>query len=399
MRILIVSYSPLKQGGLNRAVKALGPLLRARGYTVGYGGIGHEGCPQDAFDFQIWPIRPVRNGNLLEVDWAWVNRAVKDFEPDRMLLLGDVWAYRNLVTWRMSRRDNGQGWPPALLWLTIDSAPFPYRFWTEGVLDIAEQLACTTMFGCRVLAGESCAPWPIQRLMRYQADYLPLGIDPQVFRPDGQMVQRDDRFWIGWCGRNDARKRAPDALRTLRVLLDRGVDAALWMRTNAAGEDTIFDLTQWAQQFGLRLTHGDPNKVAADVYVIGDTNAGAQPLTDAALAAWYRSLDVLLHTSAAGAPELPILEARGCGTPVVAVDGYSNPETADVLVPHCGSVGLTLQGTLETMARPEDYAGALLAARGMRVTNKLVPSWELTADMLDDLLQAPVPDGPVGMVI
>ena len=164
MKTLLLSFTPFQHGGLNRAMRTLGPLLRERGHQVTYAAIGYDGAPHHEFEFDVWPVRPaLTEDNNVEIDWAGVDAAVSACEPDRMVMLGDPWTFRMLPVWRRDRRQGGLSYPPALLWMTIDSGPFPDRLWQQGVLDFPEQLACTTMFGCRVLDGTAKYPWPLQQ--------------------------------------------------------------------------------------------------------------------------------------------------------------------------------------------------------------------------------------------
>jgi len=111
------------------------------------------------------------------------------------------------------------------------------------------------------------------------------------------------------------------------------------------------------------------------------------------MAIFYRECDLFLSTASAGAPELPILEARASGTPVVAVDTSCFREVADYVVPPRGGIW-----TSETMRHELPDAAAMaeaiiaIKAAGAAVSDKPLPGWDVCAAGLDVLMRGAVPD-------
>jgi glycosyltransferase involved in cell wall biosynthesis len=116
-----------------------------------------------------------------------------------------------------------------------------------------------------------------------------------------------DRFTIGWVGRMTAVKRAHDVLRTLSVLHERGVDAALVMVGD--GPDRP-ELEALARELGVeQATH----------FVGFQDDVGP----------WFHAFDALLLPSRNEGTPVSAIETLAAGRPVVASRVGGVPDVVD----------------------------------------------------------------------
>jgi len=183
-----------------------------------------------------------------------------------------------------------------------------------------------------------------------------------------------DAFVVGWVGRMTAVKRTEDVARTLRALVDRGVDAYLCLVGD--GPDRA-DLERRVHELG----------VARRCLFVGYQEDVAR---------FYDAIDVLLLTSVNEGTPVSVIEALAAGRPVVAtrvggvsdivrdgVDGFL-ADVADVEL--LGARLAELAGDPELRARmgsagcahvTERYAVARLVDDVDRLYRSLLPSREI----------------------
>ena len=147
-----------------------------------------------------------------------------------------------------------------------------------------------------------------------------------------ELGARDGTFVVGWAGRLTAIKRPLDLVRTLRALVDNGVDALLVLVGD--GED-----------------RADVEALAADLEVADRTRlVGFQKN----IRPWYASFDALLLTSA------------NEGTPVVAIEALA--AARPVVATRAGGTGAVVRngesGYLETIGDTQALADRLTALAG-----------------------------------
>ena len=386
MKVLLVGDSPIHHTGTAKVMDQLGRGLASCGWEVGHVGHNHNGLPTD-YPAPIWPWQRADNDGLL--------RAAKDFAPDRILCFGDSFFYPTLM---VARREM-QGWvrPPSLyLYLTVDAAPFPTGLLNLAMLDAADQIACTTQFGCDVLGGTARCDVATPIRTKYTARHIPLGVDPAVYCD----LPRPEKAWpvIGWSGMNQPRKH-PDLMLDLLRRLKEGPEPhpQLWMKTEANGTGAFFDLPRIAEHQSFEIQLGPCERghlPSRDVDVWFHTDW----LPEAEMARFYRFCDVFLSTASAGAPELPIIEAAACGTPTVALDCGSFPEVADYLAAPRGGDWVSFEVRhprvdLETM----EQAVRIALDGGPSV--KRPGAWAATVAGVDAMLREPVADWLEGVVV
>jgi len=158
----------------------------------------------------------------------------------------------------------------------------------------------------RVLSG-----WAVERLI-----HLPLGVDTSVFRPEWGRSRREIREKLGlpqdrpvflYVGRFSPDK---DTALLLRV----------WMRIGERMK------TPWA---GVMVGDGQMTDVV-ETFVRHHPNLRRVPFVKKPedLADWYRAADLLIHPGRWETFGLVLLEAQGCGLPVVGFRGGAMEEQA-----------------------------------------------------------------------
>jgi glycosyltransferase involved in cell wall biosynthesis len=136
-------------------------------------------------------------------------------------------------------------------------------------------------------------------------DVVPYGFDLPAWsdaddaaraRIRGELGLGDDTFAIGWAGRLTAIKRPLDLVRTLRAVVDEGVDAVLVL----VGDGEL---------------RGDTEALARELGVADRTRfAGFQQR----VREWYAAVDASLLTSANEGTPVVAIESLAAGRPVVA---------------------------------------------------------------------------------
>lgn len=180
-------------------------------------------------------------------------------------------------------------------------------------------------------------------------------------RVRGELGLGEDTFAIGWAGRLTAIKRPLDLVRTLRGVLDAGIDAALVLVGD--GED-----------------RGDVEALARELDVAERTHLVGfqQRIRD-----WYAAFDAALLTSANEGTPVVAIEALAAGRPVVATAAggtgtvVSEGESG-YLLPVGDTDGLARR--LAELARDPELRGRLGAAGAADVRTRFA-----TGRMADEL--------------
>lgn len=371
MRYLLVGDSPLIPSGTGRVLKQIAAGLAKRGHTVAHAAAFYDPNPNE-YSFPIWLWERGGFGcDETNRSKAMLRRAVDEFKPDTIIMFGDAWYASALYQLKIDTRPND---PRVILYLTIDSGPFPVECHALRVLDGADHIATTTDFGRRMISGDVYPGLQQSKPLHYDATHIPLGVDKAVFTPDGRDDVRanipDDRAVIAWVGRNQSRKNPVAALEALRHMLSKGLPVTMWMKTEMLGEH---NLLVYCDHLGLSATNELEQRLNVDVYVID------KEIDEGQMAVLYKRADVFLSTAAAAAPDLPILEARACGTPAVASHTSSMPEVADYTVAPRGHFS-AWPSVCHELADPHGLAEAmeLAISQGLGVTDKPIPSHDDT---------------------
>ena len=330
MKVLFVGRSPLQSTGLGKTLLNVGRQLSAR-HQIVYAAARDANLhwaqgAEELLWAQFHPWTEPFAGQDPAASAESLLPAIQNVRPDVVLMLGDVWHFTALPTLRGALKGPQ---PRFVLWLTVDSRPFPMPY--ASIVDSADDVLTTTGWGARVLRGEIDPIEGVEPLRRprWRADAIELGVDSALYcrqeRPEVNPFGKG--LVIGWCGLNQARKFPVHALFILRKLIEEH-HATLVVKSSPDGQ---FDLGDWCDNLGLSWTRRGPADCPGrDVYL------AEQPTPEAVMPAFYRNLDVLLMTCGSGAPDLVALEARACGVVTVAVNTSCYQGYTDLQVPPRG---------------------------------------------------------------
>lgn len=141
---------------------------------------------------------------------------------------------------------------------------------------------------------------------------MPLGYDPERFRPDGPARRIAGRFTFLSIFEWGERKAPEVLLRAYAAAFTRRDDVLLVLRVN--NFDAEVDVAR--QIAALRLPAGAPPVVVLYNHQISDDSLGSL----------YRSADCFVLPTRGEGWGLPILEAMACGLPVIATDWSGQTE-------------------------------------------------------------------------
>jgi glycosyltransferase involved in cell wall biosynthesis len=235
----------------------------------------------------------------------------KAVQPDIVITLGDIWVLDHTLLKQM----------PVAHWLPSDCRP----------MSLADR-GCAEASGAKLLAMSRFGYDNFTRA-GFDPSYCPHGIDTEMFSPpqDRDKLRHsmgigEDDFVIGINGaNNDAiRKALPEQMLAFARFHADHPEAILALHSGVHQEGGQ-DLEALAENLGIT------DRVrAVDQYRY---HGGLMSPSD--LAEWYGAIDVLSACAFGEGFGLPIIEAQGCGTPVITTDASSMPE----LNPHGISVG------------------------------------------------------------
>lgn len=203
----------------------------------------------------------------------------------------------------------------ALHWTPVDTEP-------AGEVDVATLRdgggtpVAISRFGQRTLEAEGCDPL-----------YVPHGIETALFTPG---EPNEGPFTIGINAANkdlSVRKRIPNQMLAFARFRERHPEVRLKIHSAAQASPGL-NLRAVAGRLGISDAVDFPDAYSYATGIIGTE----------AMAAWYRSLDVLSNCANEGFG-LAVLEAQSCGVPVVVSDCSAGPEL-------CGA-GWKVPGELE----------------------------------------------------
>ncbi len=226
----------------------------------------------------------------------------------------------------------------------------------HGLTDLAHKLPVTIAVNSR---------WTGTTIRRAQANEYPIiphGIDPAIFTPEGDTIQKDDTFTIATIGRRHRWKGLGDLIEALNKLkrLPKGVPPFQLLIV------TQDDLDLKAAEFDSRII---------------------KPAGDNDIAAVLRSADLFVHPSWFEGFGLPPLEAMACGTPTVITDSGGVSEFAIdgencQLVPPRDPASLA-EAISSLMNDPD--AMKKFSSSGINTAREF--TWDHAADTLEEILK------------
>ena len=300
-RVLIHSNAPWQPSGYGKQCAHLVRTLQQLGHEVVVSAFsGLTGAPID------WQGVTVLPAGMYEYGVDVLLPHIEHVQPDLTIALMDVWKLGPIG--EALRNVNMAAWVPA------DCAPLSrldHAFLEgSGVKPIA-----MSRFGWQRMVDAGLTP-----------AYAPHVVDRTVFSPldhDDRVKYREaygvqGKFVIGLCAANNdaTRKAFPEQFEAFRRFHRKHPESALWVHSIARSARGL-DLNRLALEVGIE----------PDAIRITDTYAQISGMFDDTLMAdWYGILDVLSACSYAEGFGVPMIEAQGCGTPVVSTNGGAMEE-------------------------------------------------------------------------
>jgi len=341
-KILILSDSPVLSSGLARVGRELATRFHKDHYEVAYLGWQHTNMPHK-LPFYIYPIiRGSKN------EPAWVLTAIKNFKPDILLCIGDIWYFDYLEE---ILKEYKEGIPERWLYLTLDAEPF-YPDWGK-ILDCFTRIYTQSKFArnqiLRVFPNKEIkAVW--------------LGVDKHIFKPLKQRNLWTDKFVVMVNAFNCGRKNLPLSIEAFAEFAKDKQDTLLFMLTQA--------------------NHGEGHNLGRLVYWYGiqdkvffeKTKTATRGIPDESVNYYYNNADCLLSTTSGEGFGLFILEAFSTKLPVIATAYSSIPELlADgrgIQVPVSAYIHGTYEIKRAIVSKEETIKGLDLMYANYKVKNK-----------------------------
>ncbi len=228
----------------------------------------------------------------------------------------------------------------------------------------------------RDLALLTPSQWSRSGLIRAGADpdkvvVIPHGIDPAIFHPPEPKQREALRRQRGWedsfiflnVGALTANKGIVDLLRAMAALADEFPSARLVIK----GLDSLYRSKACLQEYLAALSEDERRRVEPRLVYLGETLSSEQT------AALYQAADAYVAPYRAEAFNLPVLEAAGCGLPVICTAGGPTDEFTDE------SFALRIRSDLRPALQMKDIPGAV----------ELVPDAGHLAEQMRRLLAEP----------
>jgi alpha-1,6-mannosyltransferase len=248
---------------------------------------------------------------LLRILYQEHPEIVEAGDPYHAAMISRNWANRRGSDFYMFYHSH---FPDAMLRTVLKFAGTWARGWVERVAgDYLRNLSqnsrgvfVASRHLMKVLSG-----WGLEGLI-----HLPLGVDTTVFRPDGEKSRREIRERLG------LPMDRPVILYVGRFSPDK--DTALLLRAWVKIGEKM--KTPWA---GVMVGDGQMTDLV-ETFVRHSPNVRQVPFVKKPedLADWYRAADLLIHPGRWETFGLVLLEAQGCGLPVVGFRGGAMDEQA-----------------------------------------------------------------------
>lgn len=299
MRIVVVSDAPWASSGYSVQAAQIGPMLRDLGHDVAYlAAFGLHGAQQQFNGFPVFPGGMDGFGNDA------IKPAVKQFNPDIVITLKDLWVYQP------------QSWQVPVRWCPLvpcDHDPIPEPLVSLMRQHVYEPIAYS-QFGRDQLRNSGFSP-----------GYAPHTYNPSDYFPVEDARQKleipDGIFAIGMVavnrGSDPSRKAWPQNIEAFARYTRVNPNARLFLHTHAGehGREGAVNLPGMLQQLGISHL---VNFIDQDAYDAG--------LPIEYMRTFYSGMDVVNCVSIGEGFGVPTLESQACGTPVIVGDWTASGE-------------------------------------------------------------------------
>ena len=296
MKILIWSDAPWVNTGYGGQVRELCRRLPEMGHEVAVCALfGLQGA---ALNWRNVTVYPRWEGELGE---DVVGYYARHFDADVVLSLYDVWALPRQVRQTLPC--------PWVAWVPVDGAPLSPE--QVAILKTVDYPVAISRFGQREMDKADVA-----------CDYIPLGIDTDVFRPGDKEAARaflgipQDRYMVAVVASNKGyppRKGWPEMMTAYTRFWEDHPEALLYLHTTRHPRGSRGIGVYFEALF-------DALDLPQEAYTYVPEGALAVGVPDATMAAVYQASDVMLLPSMGEGFGLPVVEAQACGCPVITQD-------------------------------------------------------------------------------
>ena len=315
-RILIHTDTPCLYSGLARCGRELAKRFfdatedinneKVKKFEIAYAGWHHQ-SKRHEFPYFIYPL-----GKSAKHEQDEFREILKDFKPDIILSIGDIWNFIKITDVVREYKETHQlKW---LLWLTIDGENL-HPSW-KNIANFVDEIFVFSEFGRK----------EIKNLVGFDVKSVYPGVDKSVFRKtnfdfkvkEGELpFKLKDTFIVLNINQNTDRKNIPITIEAFSEFAKNKEDVFLLLVTDP-DDPYGFDLWNLIEKFGLR-------KKAA----ITKESGPRKGMTDQKLNLIYNVASVSVNSAIGEGLSLPTLEAMAVGLPVLATDYAAIPELID----------------------------------------------------------------------
>lgn len=314
-----------------RAIKKRGHEVFVRGFWGQNGSVvSHDGIP-------VWPMS---HDDLAQdtfvYDWQRHN-------PDVMLLLYDVWAYKPENLSKL----------PLTAYAPIDHQPVPPQVVSR--LHYCKWIWAMSRFGEREMRQAGLDPF-----------YVPHCVDTEVYKPVDREDSRrkwgieQDKFVVAVNAANKgypSRKNLDKILKAWSLFVPTHPNSLLYVHTNASPVYGGYNLVAMTEFYNIpedTIRFPDQNRLRDG------------EITDVMLNAMYNAADVFLSPSQGEGFGIPVIQAEASGCPVIVSDFTAQRELCGagwkIPVDRVDDLYYTVQGSEQAWIRPSAIITALETA-------------------------------------